>query len=99
MHFKYFSYVTNGGGEETNSQKRGRKVDLLLCITVGFIIIGFVILVSMKKSMESKLTFIKRNIETEKSLTTPIVWWIVGTTVWGIVSILLIVWWFSLHMK
>ena len=69
-------------------------MDLLLWITVGFIIIGFVILASMKKNMESKLAFITRNMESEESSTTSIVWWIVGTVAWGIVSILLIVCWF-----
>lgn len=34
-------------------------MDLLLWITVGFIIIGFVVIVSMKKNMESKLALIK----------------------------------------
>ncbi|WP_045520128.1 hypothetical protein [Neobacillus niacini] len=70
-------------------------MDLLLWITVGFFIIGFVVLASMKKSMESKLAFIKRNMESKKSSTKSIVWWIVGTTAWGIVSMNLIVWCFS----
>lgn len=70
-------------------------MDLLLWITVGFFIIGFVVLASMKKNMESKLAFIKRNMESEKSSTKSIVWWIVGTTAWGIVSMILFVWWFS----
>ena len=40
-------------------------MDLLLWITVGFIIIGFVV-----------LAFIKRNMESKKSSTTQsIVWW------------------------
>ena len=34
-------------------------MDLLLWITIGFIIIGFVVLVSMKKGMDSKVAFIK----------------------------------------
>ncbi|WHY80009.1 hypothetical protein QNH20_13065 [Neobacillus sp. WH10] len=60
-------------------------MDLLFWITVGFIIIGFVV-----------LAFIKRNMESKKSSTTQsIVWWIVGNTVWGIASIILIVGWFS----
>ncbi|KQL36024.1 MULTISPECIES: hypothetical protein [Bacillaceae] len=60
-------------------------MDLLLWVTVGFIIIGFVVLV-----------FIKRNMESKKSSTTEsIVCWIVGTTAWGVASIFLIGWWFS----
>lgn len=60
-------------------------MDLLLWITVGLIIIGFV-----------ALAFIKRNMESKKSETTQsIVWWIVGTTVWGVASLILIGWWFS----
>lgn len=34
-------------------------MDLLLWVTIGFIIIGFVVLASMKKGMESKVAFIK----------------------------------------
>jgi hypothetical protein len=73
-------------------------VDLLLWLTVGFIIIGFVVIASMKKNMESKLAFIKGNMESKEISTIPIVWWIVGTTVWGTVSIIVIVWWFSVSM-
>lgn len=38
-------------------------MDLLLSITIGFIIIGFIALISMKKGMESKVAFIKAIIE------------------------------------
>ncbi len=74
----------------------GSKVDLLLWITIGFIIVGFVVLISMKKGMESKLAFITANMENEENSTkaTSIICWIVGTTAWGIVSMILIVWWF-----
>ena len=40
-------------------------MDLLFWITIGFIIIGFVVLASMKKGMESKVAFIKANPEDE----------------------------------
>ena len=77
-------------------------MDLLLWLTVGFFIIGFVVLISMKKNMESKLAFIitnmENNIEITKSPTKFIFWWIVGTTVWGIVSIILFMWWFYEHL-
>ncbi|QUG40948.1 hypothetical protein KD050_16885 [Psychrobacillus sp. INOP01] len=60
-------------------------MDLLLWITVGFIVIGFVV-----------LAFIKRNMESKKSSTIQsTVWFIVGTTVFGVVSIILIGLWFS----
>ncbi|MEK3973860.1 hypothetical protein [Psychrobacillus sp. FSL K6-1267] len=74
-------------------------MDILLWISIGFIIIGFVVLISMKKGMESKLDFITANREEEESLTKSksIIWWIVSTTAWGIVSMILIVWWFHNH--
>ena len=76
-------------------------MDLLLWITVGFIVIGFVVLASMKKSMERKVALI---IENEESMASkqisnkPIIWWIVGATVWGLVSMFLIVRSFSVFM-
>lgn len=74
-------------------------MDLLLGITIGFIIIGFVVLVSMKKNMESKLAFIKANMESEESSikANSIVSWLMMTVAWGIVSIFLIVWSFNHH--
>lgn len=74
-------------------------MDLLFWITVGFIISGFVVLTSMKKGMESKLAFITANMEDEESSTKvkSIIWWIMSTTTWGIVSMILIVWWFHNH--
>ena len=74
-------------------------MDLLLWITIGFIMIGFVILASMKKGMESKLAFITANMEDEESSkkAKSIIWWIVSATALGIVSMILIVWWFHNH--
>lgn len=74
-------------------------MDLLLWITIGFIIIGFVVFTSMKKGMENKLAFITANREDGENSTNAksIMWWIVSTTAWGIVSMILIVWWFHHH--
>jgi hypothetical protein len=74
-------------------------VDLLLWITIGFIIIGFVVLTSMKKDMESKVTFIKANMEDEEnsSKAKSVIWWIWSTIAWGIVSMFLVVWCFHDH--
>lgn len=43
-------------------------MDLLLWVTIGFIIIGFVVLASMKKDMESKVAFIKLDMEEDGNL-------------------------------
>jgi Na+/proline symporter len=74
-------------------------LDLLLWITIVFIIIGFAVLTSMKKGMESKLAFITANMEDEEnsSKAKSIVWWIVSATAWGIVSMFLIIWCFHNH--
>ena len=74
-------------------------MDLLLWITIGFIIIGFVVLTSMKKGMESKLAFITVIMEDKESAikVKSIIWWIASTTAWGLVSMILIVWWFNNH--
>ncbi|KPH71791.1 hypothetical protein [Oceanobacillus caeni] len=76
-------------------------MDLLLWITVGFIVIGFVVLFSMKKSMERRVTLIienEKNIESEQVSNKPIIWWITGATVWGLVSMFLVVRSFSVYM-
>lgn len=74
-------------------------MDLLLWITIGFIIIGFIVLISMKTSMENKLVYITANSEDDESLVKAksIIWWIASATVWGIVSMILIVWYFYNH--
>ena len=68
-------------------------MDLLLWITIGFIIIGFVVLTSMKKGMESKVAFIEANLEDEEnsSKAKSVIWWIWSTFAWGIVSMFLVV--------
>ena len=76
-------------------------MDLLLWITVGFIVIGIVVLTSMKQGMERKLALIienEENMESEQNSTKPIVWWIWSCVVWGIVSMFLIVQSFSVYM-
>lgn len=77
--------------------KRGEKMTLLLWITISFIIIGLIVIISMKKSMESKVAFIKENREDEGNLlkAKSVIWWIRSATAWGIVSIFLVVWCFE----
>ena len=72
-------------------------MNLLLWITIGFILIGFVVLISMKKDMESKVAFINANREDEgnPSKAKSVIWWIWATTAWGIISIFLVVWCFQ----
>lgn len=69
-------------------------MDLLLWVTIGFISIGFVVLISMKKGMENKLAFITENGESEESSkdAKSMVRWIYGVTLWGVISMALIVW-------
>jgi len=77
------------------------KMDLLLWITIGFLLIGFVVLTSMKKGMERKIAFIKANRENEEnsSKATSVIWWIWGSTAWGIASMFLVVWWLHNHFR
>ena len=72
-------------------------MNLLLWITIGFIIIGFAVLISMKKDMESKVAFIKENPEDEgnSSKAKSVIWWVWGATGFGIVSMYLVVWCFD----
>lgn len=74
-------------------------MNLLLWLTIVIIIIGFVVLASMKKGMESKVAFIKENPEDEENTTkaNSVIWWIVSTTAWGSVSMILVVWWFNYY--
>ena len=71
-------------------------MDLLLWIATVFMLIGLVVLVSIKKGMESKVAFIKANMkEEENSLKAKcVIWWIWSTTAWGVGGIFLVVWWF-----
>ncbi|GAA0302045.1 hypothetical protein GGQ92_002287 [Gracilibacillus halotolerans] len=74
-------------------------MDLSLWITIGFITGGFAILFSMKKRMESKVAFITANTgdEGNSAKASSVIWWVASTTVWGIVSMFFIVWWFYNH--
>ena len=76
-------------------------MDLLLWITVGFIVIGFGVLVSMKKKMERKVALIIENeesMEGKQISSKPVIWFIVGATVWGLVSMFLAVRSFSVFL-
>ena len=68
-------------------------MDLLLWVTIGFVIIGFVVVFSMKKGIESKVVFIKENIEDEgnSSKAKSVILWIWCTVAWGVVSMFLVV--------
>lgn len=74
---------------------------LLFWLTVCFILTGLVVLLSMKKNMEDKLAFIKANMDNDavsiQESTQSIIWWIVVAATWGVVSIILVVWWFHVY--
>lgn len=81
--------------------KWGFKMNLLLWITIGFIVAGFIILTSTREGMKERVTLAIENrdsVESKQISTKPVVWWIVGTTVWGLVSILLVVWSFFVYV-
>jgi hypothetical protein len=59
-------------------------MDVLLGFTIAFYIIGFVV-----------LSFLKRNLQKKKYATQSGVWFVIGTTVWGIVTMYLVVCWFK----
>jgi len=82
-------------------KKWGEKMNLLPWITVGFIVSGFVVLLSLKKSMDRKVALILENagsFESKQISNKPVIWWIVGATVWGLLSMFLIVRSFSVFM-
>lgn len=60
-------------------------MNLSFWITLVVSMIGFVVLALIRKYMESK----------KNTTTKSIVWFIVATTVWGVVSIIFLVWGFS----
>ena len=70
-------------------------MDIIFWAAISFIIIGFVVLFSMKKSMERKLALIIETGEDEEGSRKSIIWWITGTTIFGIVSMYLVVSLFS----
>lgn len=53
----------------------------------------------MKIEMESKVDYIKANMDDEENSlkAKSVIWWIWSTAAWGIVSIFLIVWCFHNH--
>lgn len=74
---------------------------LLLWLTVGFIVVGFFVLISMKKSMEARVVLAIENKDSmggKQTSTKPVIWWIVGATVWGLVSMFLVVWSFYIYV-
>ena len=73
-------------------------MDLLLWITIGFVMIGFVVVFSMKKGIESKVAYIKANVEEEEENLLKaryVILWIWGVAAFGIVSMSLVVWCFQ----
>lgn len=72
-------------------------MDFLLWFMIGFILIGLLVFLSMKKRMETKLARVKANPdsgETSKD-TKHLIWWVWGITAWGVASLALVVWWFN----
>ncbi|MBO1912277.1 hypothetical protein [Sporosarcina sp. 6E9] len=76
-------------------------MDLFFWLTVSFIVIGFVVFASTAKGMERKVALIRENEESmvgKQISNKPVIWWIVGATAFGLVSMFLVVRSFSIFM-
>lgn len=76
-----------------NILKGSEKLNLILGMTILFIIIGLAFILLKKKEMERQVAFIKENVEgTGNDLRRKrVIWWIGSTIVWGIVSMFLVI--------
>ena len=75
-------------------------MDLLTWVTFGIIILGFSVLISMKKEMKSRLVAITEgNMGENESATKPLFWWVVGSFSWGIVCLILVASWFLINIR
>ncbi|TFD94403.1 hypothetical protein [Jeotgalibacillus sp. R-1-5s-1] len=70
----------------------------LILLNITIITAGFVFLFSMKRKMEWKVAFIKENSEhpDAKAHSQSVIQWIAAAALWGIISMGLVVWSFSL---
>lgn len=76
-------------------------MNVILWVTVGLIVGGFIALASMKKGMENRVALAIENenrLDSKQISTKPVIWWIWGAVLWGIVSIFLMVWYFSVYV-
>ncbi len=72
-------------------------MDFLLWFMIGFILIGLLVFLLMKKRMETKLAHVKANPDTEETSrdTKYLILWVWSVTAWGVASIALVVWWLN----
>ena len=72
-------------------------MDFLLWFMIGFILIGLLVFLLMKKRTETKLAHVKANPDSEGASrnTKHLVWWVWSVTAWGVASLALVVWWFN----
>lgn len=62
--------------------------------TIGFITIGLIIMISMKKKMENRVALAatqESSPNADQISTKPVIFWIWGSVFWAIISIFLIV--------
>ncbi len=72
-------------------------MDLLLWFTIAFFVIGFVVLMVVRRSMNQRVELLKNNpdLEDGEQIAKPVIWFIWGSVAWGVVSMALVVTWFS----
>lgn len=66
--------------------------------TIGFITIGLIIMISMKKKMENRVALAatqESSPNADQISTKPVIFWIWGSVFWAVISIFLIVYSFA----
>ncbi|AOM84480.1 hypothetical protein [Salisediminibacterium beveridgei] len=71
-------------------------MDVYLLIPFGFILAGLIVLLVQKKSMEQDLAFVKAHPDSDEAAIKQkaIIRWIWSVVIWGVVSMILVVWFF-----
>ncbi|ADH97802.1 hypothetical protein Bsel_0259 [[Bacillus] selenitireducens MLS10] len=70
---------------------------MYLLIPLGFIAVSFIILIARRKSMQEDLAFVKAHPNSQEAAIRQkaMIRWIWGVTIWGVVSMTLVVWLFQ----
>ncbi|WP_041123932.1 hypothetical protein [Jeotgalibacillus alimentarius] len=66
-------------------------MNLLWWTTIAFFMIGLIVLLVASRSVKARLGYVKNNPDADPAAVKPVIWYIRATTIWGVISIGLVV--------
>ena len=75
-------------------------MDILMWTAIGFVVVGFILLLITSRMMDIKILFLDKRLQRKRNAVQArrAMWWMWFAVAWLVISMTLVVWWFVTYL-